>query len=147
MGGFAILRYVAAAALAAATTETAAVVIQAPDSPVRLDRATVVTTAATPPILVYGATNATDENVDEFTVIAFVFDAQGTLKARQTAPARRTLEAHTTKFSTLVLDGSPIIAGDRIVVGVNQAQKVGSDRWWRAELQDAALAAARPAKR
>jgi hypothetical protein len=147
MGGAAILRYVAAAALAAATTETPAVVVQAPDSPVRLDRATVVITAATPPILVYGATNATDDNVDEFTVIAFVFDAQGTLKARQTAPARRTLEAHTTKFSTLVLDGSPINTGDRIVVGVNQAQKVGSDRWWRAELQDAALAAAHPAKR
>jgi len=147
MGSAAILHYFAAILLAAAATDAPAIVVQAADSPVRLDQATVVTVTAAPPVLVYGATNATDDNVDEFTVIAFVFDAQGTLKARQTAPARRTLEAHTTKFSTLVLDGSPISAGDRVVVGVNQAQKVGSDRWWRAELQDAALAAVRPPKR
>jgi len=146
MGLAAIVHHLAAVAIAAAATETPAIVVQAPDSPVRLDRATVVTATAAPPVLVYSATNASDDNVDEFTVMAFVFDAQGTLKARQTAPARRTLEAHTTKFSTLVLDGSPIASGDRIVVGVNQAQKVGSDRWWRAELQDAALAALRPPK-
>ncbi len=147
MGPATLLHYAAAVALAAAAAETPATVVQAPDSPVRLDRAIVVTADAAPPVLVYSATNATDENVDEFTVIAFVFDAQGTLKARQTAPGRRTLDAHTTKFSTLVLDGSPVATGDRIVVGVNQAQKVGSDRWWRAELQDAAVAAARPPKR
>ena len=142
-----MLRYVAAVALAAATTETPAIVVQAADSPVRLDRATVVSAAGAPPVLVYSATNATEDNVDEFTVIAFVFDAQDTLKARQTAPARRTLEAHTTKFSTLVLDGSPVIAGDRVVVGVNQAQKVGSNLWWRADLQEAAVAALPPHKR
>lgn len=142
-----MLWYVAATALAAAATEVPALVVQAADSPVRLDHAVVVTATAAPPVLVYSATNNGDDNVDEFTVIAYVFDAQGTLKARQTAPARRTLEAHATKFSTLVLDGSPVGAGDRVVVGVNQAQKVGSDRWWRADLQDAALAALRPPKR
>ena len=141
------LSYLAAVALAAAAAETPAVVIQAADTPVKLDRATVVTATAAPPVLVYSATNATDDDVDEFTVIAFVFDAQGTLKARQTAPARRSLQAHATKFSTLVLDGSPVSPGDRIVVGVNQAQKVRSDLWWRAELQDAALAAVHQPKR
>lgn len=141
------LDVLAAVALAVSATETPALVVQARDTPVRLDRAIVVTATAAPPVLVYSATNVTDADVDEFTVIAFVFDGQGTLKARQTAPGRRTLPAHTTKFSTLVLDGSPIEPGDRVVVGVNQAQKVGSDSWWRADLQDAALAAVRPPKR
>lgn len=146
--GAALHRYVLSAVLAAAAPgEKPAIVVQAPDTPVRLDRVTVLTASDAPPVVLYSATNTTDDNLDQFTVMAFVFDAQGTLKARQTAPARRTLEAHTTKFSTLVLDGSAIEPTDRIVVGVNQAQKVGSDRWWRAELQDAAAAAVRPAKR
>ena len=140
------LYLIAAGLIGANLAERPATVVQAPDTPVRLDRAIVLTTNDAPPVLVYGATNTTADDVDEFTVIAFVFDAQGTLKARQMAPARRTLEAHTTKFSVLVLDGSPIDVNYRIVVGVNQAQKVGSDRWWRAELQDAAVAAVRSAK-
>ncbi len=139
--------YVIIALLVGATpTERPATVVQAPDTPVRLDKATVLATSDAPPVLLYSATNTTSDDVDEFTVIAFIFDAQGTLKARQMAPARRTLEAHATKFSVLVLDGSPIDANYRIVIGVNQAQKVGSDSWWRAELQDAAVAAVRPAK-
>ena len=140
------LYLIAAGLIGANLAERPATVVQAPDTPVRLDRAIVLTTNDAPPVLVYGATNTTSDDVDEFTVIAFVFDAQGTLKARQMAPARRTLEAHTTKFSVLVLDGSPIDVNYRIVVGVNQAQKVGSDRWWRADLQDAAVAAVRSAK-
>jgi hypothetical protein len=140
------LYLVAAALVGANLSERPAIVVQAPDTPVRLDKAIVLTTNDAPPLLVYGATNTTADDVDEFTVIAFVFDAQGTLKARQMAPARRTLEAHTRKFSVLVLDGSPIDINYRIVVGVNQAQKVGSDRWWRAELQDAAVAAVRSAR-
>jgi len=140
------LYLIAAGLIGANLAERPATVVQAPDTPVRLDRAIVLTTNDAPPVLVYGATNTTADDVDEFTVIAFVFDAQGTLKARQMAPARRTLEAHTTKFSVLVLDGSPIDVNYRIVVGVNQAQKVGSDRWWRADLQDAAVAAVRSAK-
>jgi hypothetical protein len=140
------LYLIAAGLVGANLAERPATVVQAPDTPVRLDKAIVLTTNDAPPVLVYGATNTTADDVDEFTVIAFVFDAQGTLKARQMAPARRTLEAHTTKFSVLVLDGSPIDVNYRIVVGVNQAQKVGSDRWWRAELQDAAVAAVRSAK-
>jgi hypothetical protein len=37
-----------------------------------------------------------------------------------------------------VLDGSPIDATDVIVVGVNQAQRVGSEVWWHADLRLAA---------
>jgi hypothetical protein len=138
-------RAVVAAALAgAALAERPATVVQAPDSPVRLDHAIVLTAADAPPILVYSATNTSDDNIDEYTVIAFVFDAQGTLKARQTAPARRTLDAHGTKYSTLVLDGSPIQPTDKIVAGVNAVQKVGSENWWHANLQEQAVAAVQP---
>jgi hypothetical protein len=126
--------------------ERPAMTVQAPDSPVRLDRAMVFTGSDGPPVLLYSATNLTDVALDEFTVIAFVFNAEGTLKARQTAPGRRTLDARGTKYSTLVLDGSPIEATDQIVVGVNQAQRVNSDAWWRADIQAAAEGAARKKK-
>ncbi len=125
-------------------TEKPALVVTAPDSPVRLDHAAVLTAADGPPVLLYAATNVTGDPLEQFTVIAFVFDVQGTLKARQTAPGRRTLDPRSTKYSTLVLDGSPVAATDVIVVGVNQAQREGSDAWWRADLQSAATAAARP---
>ena len=55
--------------------------------------------------------------------------------------SRRTLDARGTKYSTLVLDGSPVDATDVIVLGVNQAQRAGSEVWWRADLQPAAEAA------
>jgi hypothetical protein len=126
--------------LAGAAGEKPAVTVQAAGSPVRLDRATVLTSTDGPPVLLYAATNLTDDQLDEFTVMAFVFGADGTLKARQVAPGRRTLDAHATKYSTLVLDGSPIDASDSIVIGVNQAQRVKSDVWWRADLQAAAEA-------
>jgi len=132
--------------VSAAPTEKPAVVVGAPDSPVRLDRAVVLTASEGPPVVLYAATNPTDDELEQFTLIVFVFDAQGTLKARQTAPGRRTLEAHGTKYSTLVLDGSPIAATDVIVAGVNQAQRAGSDTWWRTDLQAAAVAAGRPKK-
>jgi len=132
--------------VSAAPTEKPAVVVGAADSPVRLDRAVVLTASEGPPVVLYAATNPTDDELEQFTLIVFVFDAQGTLKARQTAPGRRTLEAHGTKYSTLVLDGSPIAATDVIVAGVNQAQRAGSDTWWRTDLQAAAVAAGRPKK-
>jgi hypothetical protein len=89
----------------------------------------------------YSATNLTDNQLEQFTVMAFVFAADGTLKARQVAPARRTLDAREVKYSTLVLDGAPIEPDYVIVIGVNQAQRVGSESWWRADLQPAAEAA------
>jgi hypothetical protein len=132
--------------LAGAPSEKPATVVQAKDSPVRIDRASVLTGTDGPPVVVYASTNLTDQELDQFTLIAFIFDAKGTLKARQVAPARRTLEAHSTKYSTMVLDGSPVDPTDLIVVGVNQAQRVDSDSWWRADLQAAAEAAVRNGK-
>jgi hypothetical protein len=132
---------VVATLLAAPAAERQAIVVQAPDSPVRIDRATILTAAEGPPVVLYSATNLTDDQLDQFTVMAFVFAADGTLKARQVAPGRRTLDAHGTKYSPLVLDGSPIAPDDVIVIGVNQAQRVNSETWWRAELQRAAEAA------
>ena len=126
------------ALLAAAAVETTPAVVQAPDSPVRLDHAKVLGATDAPPVLIYAATNLTDDALDQFTVLAFVFDAQGRLKARQTAPARRTLDPRATKYSAMVLDGAPIEPTDQIVVGVNQVQRVNSETWWRAELQAAA---------
>jgi len=135
---------VAAAVMISALAAVAADVsiVQGPETPVRLDRATVLTaTADAPPVLLYAATNVTNDQVDEFTVMVYVF-REGVLKARQVAPGRRTLDARGTKYSAMVLDGFPIEPNDVIVVGVNQAQKVGSDAWWRTDLQEAAAAAA-----
>jgi len=136
-----LLSTVLTAWLAAAPAERAAIVVQTPDSPVRIDRASVVQGSDGPPVIVYSATNPADTAIDEFTVMAFVFDATGALKARQTAPGRRTLDAHGTKYSTLVLDGSPIEPNYVIVIGVNGAVKVGSETWWHADVQPAAEAA------
>jgi len=132
--------------LAAGPAERPTLVVQAPDSPVRLDHATILAGAEGPPVLLYAATNLTDHQLEQFTIIAFIFSADGTLKARQMAPARRTLDANATKYSTMVLDGFPIDPSDVIVVGVSQAQRVDSEVWWRADIQAAAEAAARRKK-
>jgi hypothetical protein len=128
-------------AAAAAAAERPATVVEGPQPPARIARATVLTPADGPPVVLYAAVNLTDQALDTITVMAFVFKADGTLKARQVAPGRRTLEPHETKYSTLVLDGSPIDPTDLIVIGINQVQRVGSDQWWRADLQPAAEAA------
>jgi hypothetical protein len=125
----------------AAATERPALIVAGTDAPARMDHATVLTPTEGPPLVLYVATNPTDQALDQFTVMAFVFKADGTLKARQAAPARRTLAAKETKYSTLVLDGSEIEPTDIVVIGINQAQRVGSDAWWRTDLQPAAEAA------
>ena len=94
--------------LAGLAQERAVVVVQAPDSPVRLERATLLSLSEGPPVLMYAATNVTNDPLEQFTVMAFTFKADGTLKARQVAPGRRTLEARETKYSAMVLDGSPV---------------------------------------
>jgi hypothetical protein len=127
------------ALVATAVAEVAPLVVQAPDSPVRIDHAKVLNIGASEPaVLLYSATNLTDADLEQFTVIAYIFDADGVLKTRQLAPGRRTLEKKGTKYSTMVLDGRAVTATDRIVVGVNQAQRTGSDTWWSAELEAAA---------
>jgi uncharacterized protein (DUF1778 family) len=133
--------------LVASSGESAPAVVQAPDSPVRVDHAKVLNIVANEPaVLFYAATNLTDQDLEQFTVIAFIFNAEGVLKARQIAPGRRTLEKRSTKYSTMVLDGSPVTATDRIVFGVNQAQRVDSDKWWSAELEAAAREAVKGQK-
>ena len=127
--------------LAASASERPALIVAGAEPPARIDRATVLTPAEGPPVVLYAATNLTVQSLDQFTVMAFVFKSDGTLKARQVAPGRRTLDARETKYSTLVLDGSAIDATDVIVIGINQAQRGTSDPWWRADLQPAAEAA------
>jgi hypothetical protein len=122
-------------------------VVQAPDSPVRLDRVKILNTGDEPLVLLYAATNLTDDQLDQFTVMVFVFDQKGRLKARQVAPGRRTLDAHETKYSTMVLDVGGIEPTDSLMVGVDQAQRVGSDQWWRADLRSMAEEAALRQKR
>jgi hypothetical protein len=122
-------------------------VVQAPNSPIRLDRLTVFTTDGAPPVLLYAATNLTETELDQFTVTVFVFDAEGRLKARQVAPGRRTLEARETKFSAMVLDVGTIAPTDRLMAGVDQAQRVDSDQWWRADLRALAEQAVTPRPR
>jgi hypothetical protein len=127
--------------LAGGPADKSVTVVQAPDSPVRIDRAAVISAADGPPVLLYQATNLTDQPLEQFTVMVFVFGADGTLKARQVAPGRRSLDAHGAKYSSMVLDGSEIGPTDVIVAGVNQAQRAGSESWWRADVQRAAEAA------
>jgi len=127
--------------LAATVGERPAIVVAGAQPPARIARATVLTPAEGPPVVLYAAENLTDQQLDTITVMAFVFKPDGTLKARQIAPGRRTLEPHETKYSTLVIDGSEIDPTDVIVIGINQAQRAGSDAWWRADLQAAAEAA------
>ena len=132
--------------LAGILAERPTIIIEAPESPVRLDRATILSGAEGPPVVFYAATNRTDAELEQFTVMAFTFAADGRLKAKQVAPGRRTLEARETKYSTMVLDGSPLEPTDVVVVGVDQAQRAGSEAWWRADLQPAAIAAAQRKK-
>jgi len=128
-------------AAAAAAVDMPAVVVAAADSPVKIGRATVVTVAGDPPVLLYAATNQTDNDLEQFTVEVFFFDAKGVLKTQQIAPGRRTLEARSTKYSTIVLDGGTVDPAGFIVIGVNQAQRINSETWWRADITAAAEAA------
>ena len=114
--------------------------VQAADSPVRLDDVKLLNTDASPLVLLYAATNVTDKNLEQFTVTVFVFDKERRLKARQVAPGRRTLEAREKKFSTMVLDIGGFEPGDTLLVGVDQAQQVGSDDWWHVDLRTVAEA-------
>jgi hypothetical protein len=126
---------------AGAAAQMPAMVIEAVDSPVKISRANVLTIAGDPSVLLYAATNQTDEELEQFTVIVFFFDGKGILKTEQIAPGRRTLEAKSTKYSTIVLDGGQVDPAGSIVIGVNQAQQAKSGTWWRTDLKAAAEAA------
>ena len=136
-----LLAMMTTVALAAAPTEKPAIVVEGQQPPVRITKAVVLTPSEGPPLVVYAAVNQTDQQFEQFTVMAFVFKADGTPRARQVAPGRRTLEAHETKYSTLVLDAGPVEPTDIIVVGIDQAQRAGSEEWWHTDLRPLAEAA------
>jgi hypothetical protein len=114
--------------------ERTAQVVAAPNAPVRLDSAKILNTGSEPLVLLYSATNVSESPIDQFTVMVFVFGADGRLKARQVAPGRRELALRQSKYSAMVLDVGKIEPTDTLMAGVDQAQRVGSDDWWRADL-------------
>src|SRR5262245_6572020 len=132
----------AANLIVAAADDRTAQVVAAPDSPVRLDSAKVLNTGSDPLVLLYAATNTSPAAIDQFTVMVFVFAADGQLKARQVAPGRRELAVGETKYSAMVLDVGKIEPTDTLMAGVDQAQRVGSEDWWRADLRAIAEKAA-----
>lgn len=134
------------AALLLATVERPVAVVQATDSPVRIDHVKVLSSDDAPPVMVYAATNLTENELEQFTVMVFVFDKDGRLKARQVAPGRRTLESRATKYSAMVLDVGGIDPTDSLMAGVDQAQRADSEQWWRADLRSLAEAAVKRPK-
>lgn len=126
---------------AAAPAERPAIVVEGPQPPARISRATVLTPAEGPAIVLYAAVNQTDQELEQFTVMAFIYKADGTPKARQVAPGRRTLAPRETKYSTIVLDGTTVEPGDIVVIGIDQVQRAGSEEWWHVDLRPAAEAA------
>lgn len=120
-------------------------VVGAPDAPVRLESAKLLNTDAAPLVLLYAAKNTGSGPIDQFTVTAYVFEADGRLKARQVAPGRRELNAGETKYSAMVLDVGDIAATDAVMAGVDQVQAAGSETWWRTDLRAIAEAAAKSA--
>ena len=78
--------------LAVAPGETPAKVVQAPDSLSARPRGR-RTSADNPPGSALRRNQYVERGSEQFTVMAFIFKADGSLKARQVAPSRRTLEA------------------------------------------------------
>ena len=136
-----LLSVVTSLAVAAAAAERPALVVEGTQPPAHITRATVLTPDEGPPVVLYAAVSLTDQRLEQFTVMAFVFRADRSLKARQVAPGRHILEPRETKYSTLVVDGVLLDPTDVVVIGINQTQNEGSESWWRAELQPAAEAA------
>lgn len=136
-----LLSVVTSLAVAAAAGERPALVVEGTQPPAHITRAVVLTPGEGPPVVLYAAVSLTDQRLEQFTVMAFVFRADRSLKARQVAPGRHILEPRETKYSTLVVDGVLLDSTDVVVIGINQAQNEGSESWWRAELQPAAEAA------
>src|SRR5215210_324815 len=122
-------------ALAAPAAEKPVTIVEGPQAPVRITRGTVLAPAEGPAVVLYAAVNQTDQEMEQFTVMALVFKADGTPKARQVAPGRRTLEPRETKYSTIILDAGAVDPTDIIVIGIDGTQRAGSETWWHAELR------------
>jgi hypothetical protein len=121
--------------LVGAAAERPTLIVAGPDAPARIDRAAVLTPGEGPAIVLYAATSVVDQPIDTITVMAFVFKADGTPKARQVAPARHALGPRETKYSTIVLDGTTVDPTDIVAIGINLVQRTGTDVWWRADLR------------
>jgi len=128
-------------AVLATPTEKTAIIVEGQQPPLRITHAAVLTASQGPPVILYAAANQTDKEYEQFTVTAFVFKADGTPRARQTAPGRRTLDPHETKYSTIVLDGAAVEPTDVVVIGIDQAQLASSEEWWHTDLRPLAEAA------
>jgi hypothetical protein len=115
-------------------------IVEAPDTPVRLGSVRILNLTEKPLVMLYEARNQTAETAEQFMVTVYIFDATGIRKGSQTAPGRRTLEPNASKYSAMVLDGFEIGPTDRLVVGVQQVQWAASGDWWRAPLQTLAEA-------
>ncbi|MBI2835764.1 MAG: hypothetical protein HYX76_15195 [Acidobacteria bacterium] len=118
-------------------------VVEAADAPVRLMDVRILEAgdgsgSVPPPVLLYAAANTTDRTLEQFIVTLFIYGPDGVRKGSQTAPSRRTLEPHATKYSTMVLDGMKVEPTDRLVAAVQEAQFAGSEEWWRHRLIEAA---------
>jgi hypothetical protein len=148
-----VIGFIVASLMALAAADQTPRVVAAPDTPVRLESTKLLNAGADPLVLLYGARNVTESPLEVFTVMVFVFDKDGQLKARQVAPGRRELAPNELKHSAMVLDVGTIDPTDTILVGVDQAQRAGSESWWRAELRPLAQStidaehAAAPARR
>src|SRR4029079_13019527 len=132
---------ITALALAAPPTEKPVTIVEGPQPPGRITRGTVLAPAEGPAVVRDAAMNQNDQKMKQFTVMALVFKADGTPKARQVAPGRRALEPHETKYLTLVLDAGQVDPTDIVVIGVDQAQRAGSETWWHADIRPLAEAA------
>ena len=129
--------------LAGLAQERAVLSFRPQTRPCRLEHATVLSAAEGPPVLIYAATNLTNDPLEQFTVMAFIFKADGTLEG---APARaRPADAQRAR-DQVFRDGARRLP-DR-AWGFNRRRgqsgaTVGSDAWWRADLQAAAEARVR----
>ena len=74
-------------ALPAAAADLHVLIVSGADAPAKINRAVVLAAAEGPPVVLYAAENVTDAALEQFTVMAFVFKADGTLTARQVAPS------------------------------------------------------------
>ena len=137
-----------AVGMLAAQADMPVSVVEAPGCPVRLERPKILNVGDSPLVLLYAATNQSGQPLEQFTAMVFVYDRSGNLKARQVAPGRRSLDVKETKYSAMVLDVGAIDPNDVIIVGIDQALRVDSEDWWRADLRPLAegKATATPAK-
>jgi hypothetical protein len=116
------------------------------DSPVRIDHLKIFSADDAPPVPLRG-NECHWRSARPFTVTKS--SSIKTVGSRRGKSPRSScnLDARETKYSAMVLDVGPIAPTDSLMAGVDQAQRVGSDQWWRADLRALAEQAATVKKR